>query len=529
MNNIKVYDIEKKCGLEDNIRSQSSVAFTSPVVNFDSNEYSTLEKDLISKLDKEARSAASIEDPDLYHVYSILVSTSWNRNDDIFNKEEVWAARNTPRFKPTNLEHDEKQMVGGIVNSWPVDNDFEIIDDNIEVSNLPDVYHILVSSVIFRQWQDMDLKARAEKLISEIEEGKKFVSMECIFRGFDYGVISPAGDNHIVARTEQTAFLTQHLRSYGGAGVYQDHKIGRVLRDITFSGKGFVDRPANPDSIIFDKEHMFSFANIQKSNKSLFLNDNGVIDNIEEQLYFEETISSTEKEIMSDNQILNDQIAELKEALASVKNENKDLSQKLSEANVSAYEEKISKLQASVEDLSVTISDLNSKLEESVAKSESLENDLEERSKSLEEAQAMMDKMHEEKKKKDRKEKMADAGFSAEDIEAKYETFADLDDAAFDSIIETVAEMHYKDEEKKKKEKAMKEKAMKEAKAEDSEGDGDEDCDKEDSEGDDAKASEIVEEEADQTDIAISSESEEDEISTARASLQEWVENNILK
>ena len=35
----------------------------------------------------------------------------WNKNDDVFNKSEVWAAKNTPQHKPANLEHDEKQIV----------------------------------------------------------------------------------------------------------------------------------------------------------------------------------------------------------------------------------------------------------------------------------------------------------------------------------------------------------------------------------------------------------------------------------
>ena len=42
---------------------------------------------------------------------------------------------------------------------------------------------------------------------------------------------------------------------------YEDHKVGRLLRNITFSGKGFVEKPANPDSIIFDSNHIFDFSN----------------------------------------------------------------------------------------------------------------------------------------------------------------------------------------------------------------------------------------------------------------------------
>ena len=178
----------------------------------------------------------------VYHVYSILVSTSWNKNDDVFDKDEVWASKDTPKYKPTNLEHNEKQIVGGIIDNWAVDENFNLIDTNIDHNNLPDHYHILVSSVIYKQWQDPEYRDRVFDLIDKIEAGDKYVSMESIFNGFDYAVIAPDGKHHILSRSDETAFLTQHLRSYGGTGSYQDHHIGRLLRNITFSGKGFVDK-----------------------------------------------------------------------------------------------------------------------------------------------------------------------------------------------------------------------------------------------------------------------------------------------
>ncbi len=512
MNDIIVYDIERECGLEAQIRSQSSVAFTAPVVNFDSK---CLDGKQLSKASSDLLdiTSAAVNDPDLYNVFSILVSTSWNRNDDIFNKEEVWAGRQTPVFKPTNIEHDEKQMVGGIVNCWPIDDDFELIPDDTIASELPDTYHLLVSSVIFKQWQDPELRERAETLIADIENGNKFVSMECIFRGFDYGVVSPEGKNHIVARDENTAFLTQHLRSYGGQGTYQDHKIGRVLRNITFSGKGFVNRPANPDSIIFDKEHIFSFASAERT-KSLFLTNNGVNNNIEKQLSFEVNASDMEKNKMSDNQILNDQVKELKEALASVQEENKNLNEKLSNANVSAYEKKITELESTVAEFETKSVETNSQLDEVVAKSEALQKELEEKTTSLEESQALMHKMHEDKKQEDRKNKMVEAGLSEDEAEAKLEVFAEVADEAFEAFIQTVADMHTKN----KEEDVTADETTEEVKAEDEVEVLEEET----------EASEIVEEELDESNVAISSE-DVNELSTARASLQEWVETNIIK
>jgi len=199
MSNIIVFDQEIKDGLAEQISSQASVAYVSQLYAPDLEaplKGSPAYSDALNKFfTKSGR-----DDNDIYHTYSILVTTSWNRNDDVFGKEEVWASKNTPQYKPTNLEHDEKQIVGGIIGNWLVDTNFNLIDENTSFEELPDVYHLLVSSVIYRQWQDPEYQARAEELIEKIENGQMFVSMECVFRGFDYAVVTPDEKNHISSR-----------------------------------------------------------------------------------------------------------------------------------------------------------------------------------------------------------------------------------------------------------------------------------------------------------------------------------------
>lgn len=515
-NHIKVYDIEKDCGLETQIKAQSSIAFTTEVV-------SEKNKEKLSYETWDAFSKASIDDPDLFHVYSILVSTVWNRNDDIFTNEAVWAARNTPKFKPTNLEHDEKQMVGGIIDSWPVDLEFNLIAEDIETEDLPEEYHILVSSVIYRQWQDQELQERAEKLISEIEDGEKYVSMECIFRGFDYGIIDPNGENHVIARNENTAFLTQHLRSYGGQGIYQGHKIGRVLRNITFSGKGFVARPANPDSIIFDPNHDFSFAGA-KSCKSVFFENNGVTSNIEKQLNLNNNIKEKE---------MSNELNELKEVLASVQAENKQLSEKLAEANVSSYENKITELESTVAEFEANLNDLKSRLAESTEANEALASEMTAKAEELEVLKAEMDKMEEEKKAKERKAKMVKAGFSTEDAEASYETFAGMTDEQFDVMIQTVASMQPKVEAAEEVVEAEEVETTEEVEAatEETTEEVTEEATEatEEEEVEETEASEIAEEVTEEGDVAVSSEAVESDLSTARAGLDQWVKQCIIE
>ena len=43
----------------------------------------------------------------------------------------------------------------------------------------------------------------------------------------------------VLARDEQSSFLTKHLKSYGGTGEYEGYKIGRALLQHIFFRKGF--------------------------------------------------------------------------------------------------------------------------------------------------------------------------------------------------------------------------------------------------------------------------------------------------
>ena len=176
--------------------------------------------------------------------------------------------------------------------------------------------------------------------------------MECVFSGFDYAVVAPNDDNHIVARTNDTAFLSRHLRAYGGTGEFQGHKVGRLLKNITFSGKGFVEKPANPDSIIFDRETAFDFTNASIA-KNLFSYNNGVSVRVGNDEFSE---TNSQENLDMSNDILNDQIQELKEALAAVKAENKELNAQVAEANVGKWEAQVAEMKEQVETISNDLS-----------------------------------------------------------------------------------------------------------------------------------------------------------------------------
>ena len=449
-----IYSQETDDGLAGIITASHSISYASIVEPCD------IEQNQI-----KTRSMASMSDADLYYVQSILVSSSWNRNDDVFDRAEVWAARKTPEDKPTNLEHDENLIIGHITSNWPIDNQGKAIAEDIEVDELPEKFHIVTGSVIYKAYSSPELKERADKLIAEIENGSKYVSMECYFKGFDYGLTDKVTGNYkVLARNDSTAYLTKYLKAYGGQGEHDNYKIGRVLRNITFSGKGFVNKPANPDSIIFNKRLIEDL--LDKKNDNLL--ETGVIEN-------KPTINTdTENIVMSEN--IEKQVAEINEKLDSVSvncadqvaeaqataselqqtNQTLEATMKEKEELLEAKSEELESLAKKVEEDKAEMKKekeeaekkAKSELEEVVASKTELEEALKAAQTSLEEANEVIAgyKMKEEEMAKKemlakRKANLVEAGLEDDAASAAVEKFESLDDEAFDAMTSILATM----------------------------------------------------------------------------------------
>ena len=254
---MKIYSQEIKDGLKDVLSSQShgSILFNSPA--------KTVTKDQLEGSSLFSSIATNLNQLDLYYLGTILVSTVWNENDDIFLPEEVWSAKATPEDKPFNLGHNPNKIIGHITENYAIDPDYNTLDDSLSVDELPPLFHLFTSAVIYRhiKSRDPELTKEITTLISEIEDDEWFVSMECLFPSFDYAMQKEDGTYDILERNKDTAYLTKHLRIYGGVGEYNGRKLGRVLRNITFSGKGLVRKPANPESVIFTTANDFGVNN----------------------------------------------------------------------------------------------------------------------------------------------------------------------------------------------------------------------------------------------------------------------------
>jgi hypothetical protein len=243
---IPVYAAEIDAGLAAQVQASASVRLTA-----EAKQSVVPPNTSVARLPTPAK--ASTSDFDLYGMRSILVSVGWNKNDDVFDPGELYLARSTPVDKQVNYMHTETDIIGHIIGSQLAEFDGNPIDDG---AGVPTAFDVVVASVLYRKWESPELQRRMDDLIKGIAAGEWYVSMECLLRNFDYALRAEDGTMRILARNNDTAFLTKRLRIYGGSGEYNGQKIGRLLRNFTFSGQGVVKTPANERSTILDNDNI---------------------------------------------------------------------------------------------------------------------------------------------------------------------------------------------------------------------------------------------------------------------------------
>lgn len=457
---MQIFKSEIKDGIAELVKSSASVAFYSEALPYVPND-----KEIV--LSKAI--AENANQIDLYYIKSILASSGWNKNDDVFDHAELWNARATPEDKQFNYMHDEKDIIGHITTCYVTDGDGNRLPDDInQDGQLPTAFDITIGSVLYTSWSDKKLKDRMQKIIADVENGKTWhVSMECLFPAFDYALIDVKGEQKIVKREEASAFLTKHLRAYGGKGEYNGYKVGRLLRNISFSGVGLVEKPANPRSVILNKQH-----------STIIFNE-----------------SKAEEIIMQDDlEVLKAELAEAKQATDKMKEEA----------------EKGMKAKCEIE---TALADVQAQLAEA---QEAIAAEKKDKEKMAEE----LNKMKKEKTKSNRKAALAQAGVAEAELDQTVASFESLADSAFDAVVATLSAIAAKfpPSEKKEDEKPMgpegdKVKGKPKAKA-------DEEVD-----SNEADASVLDSAKAD-NDIPMAVTAEEESI---RSFASEWFSSSVLK
>jgi predicted secreted protein len=467
---MKIYAQEIADGISERIKSDTSIAYCSAAVISN-----TTESDAVQLLLDKVKASSNPNQIDLYYLKSILVSTGWNKNDDVFDPLQTWAARSTPEDKQFNLMHNENDIIGHITGCYVVDADGNKINA-AENDTAPSEFDIITEAVIYNSWTNPENRERMKKIISEIEEGKWFVSMECLFAGFDYAVKDSVGKTKVVARTEDSAFLTKHLRAYGGTGEYEGYQIGRLLRDISFSGKGLVSRPANPRSIILD------------SSKAFSVDEQQTISNVSEG---EVNMSDINEEKQLETAPVVEEAAKVEatEVKAEINVSELEASLAAKETELQAYASKVTTLEDTIAGLQKELAEMNKE----------------------------MLNMKKKEKDRSRKEKLVMAGFEEAEADESLSLYDALSDDAFEAVVAAM----------KKKWGAMKDKMMKEDKKEMAS--ETEVVTEEKTEVAEESTAAIFEEVKSTEATLVAASDEVDEIESTRASVAEWLTNNVLR
>ena len=464
---MQIYQHEINDNLQELVEGSTSIAFTCDIITNGPEKCPSCNSKIVCDDDSKqcsietkqtTEAAEKDEQPDLYYLNSVLVSAGWNKNDDVFSTRALWGARNTPKEKPFNFMHDDSDIIGHMTDAKVVTQDGKTLSDDTSEDDLPEKFDIVTSSVIYKTWSDIGMRMRIADLIEEIDGGEWSVSMECVFTDFDYALVDPQGQDKILARTEESSFLTKHLRAYGGTGEYEGYKLGRLLKGFFFSGKGLVEKPANPRSIIFSKDvdpfnangtvNFTNFLTLRESKMTKALKE---IDQIEASAKAEvdETQSVTvadEAEVQTEDQVeaspeetqadptvaLEAKIAELEAALQemaekwAMKEEEGEPEEEEEEAMPKKMAEDEEEVEEEIEEEAGDDEDHDKKFEMIIKKKDA---EIEAMKQQLAELEASVASMS-------RKASLAEAGIDSETADKLITKFADASDEMFATVIE---------------------------------------------------------------------------------------------
>ena len=502
---INIYKSEKEAGLEKAIAASTNIVYASLATPCSVEQ----DEESIKNLIIESNASSNPDQFDLYYLDSVLVSTGWNKNDDVFDKYEVWKARKTPEDKQFNFMHDESDIIGHITANMVIGSDGKEVSDDLPPDDLPDNFDIVTSAVLYNSWSSEDRRERMVSIIQEIKDGKWFVSMECLFQGFDYAVVTPDDQAKIVTRNEASAFLTKHLRAYGGQGEYDGYRIGRLLRRIAFSGKGLVSNPANPKSVIFKDTNPFL--------------------GVKAESIFESKIM--EKSNMSEDTLLQKQLEELKAELADAKSREDALKSELQGIDEKELRKQLASLGESVAVKEEEISVLKEATEAFEGEKKTLTDELSAATEELSTLKSELDEIKAEAHRAKRLAALTAAGLDEEAAAEKLEKFSSVDDETFEEIVSLVSQTIVADDKAGYPPKCDEGHVEKDGECV-PEASATEDAESEDDEIDDSEAvaeEEHLEDVEEVAEAALADAGDADSLEAARTAASQWIRGNVLR
>jgi len=467
--NMRVYEHEINDNLREAVEASTSIAFTCDIINNKPETCPSCNSKIVCEDDTNQCSIATTEiaeaaekqkQDDLYYLNSVLVSAGWNKNDDVFSTQALWAARDTPVDKQFNLMHDESDIIGHITDAMVMDQDGKILKD-ISKEGLPEKFDIVTSAVIYKTWSDIEMRMKINDITEEIDEGKWSVSMECVFTDFDYAVVTPQGEDKVLARDDQSSFLTKHLRAYGGTGEYEGYKLGRLLKGFFFSGKGLVEKPANPRSIIFSNDvnpfnasgsvNFTNFLTLRESTMTKALNEieqveasaKAEVDEMTQSVEVANEADKPEEQVEASPQEaeaapeLEAKVRELEDAMKKMAEENEAMKKFMAEKDDEEEEtEAPQKPGHDGDDEEEAMEEEEAEEEEAEEMQEAGDDDKKELETALKQKEDELEAMKEEMARINRKASLSSAGVDEVTAEALIQKFSGASDEMFATVVE---------------------------------------------------------------------------------------------
>lgn len=181
---------------------------------------------------------------DLMFFKAIYLTSGANLNSTYFDKNELVKSINTVANKAMDIEHEEQGIVGHIyAASFFKANSAEKIEPD-KVEQCDESVDVVIAGVVY--------KDRFPELASEIAKGEWFVSMETYYESFDIMVGEMLFDYNTATSFGIVDLVGKDVTLKKAEEIIAIGTVNKVVKNLHFSGGGFVKEPANPTSVVFD-------------------------------------------------------------------------------------------------------------------------------------------------------------------------------------------------------------------------------------------------------------------------------------
>ena len=181
---------------------------------------------------------------DLMFFKAVYLTSGANLNFTYFDKSELAKSIDTVANKAMDIEHEEQGIVGHVYAASFFKANSE---EKIEASNVKSCdgdVDVVIAGIVY--------KDRFPELAKEIAKGEWFVSMETYYESFDIIVGGMLFDYDTATSLGIADMVGKEVTLKKSDSVVATGTVNKLIKNLHFSGGGFVKEPANPTSVVFD-------------------------------------------------------------------------------------------------------------------------------------------------------------------------------------------------------------------------------------------------------------------------------------